>query len=157
MSFPKSTFWDFFSSKLHKTENETMSFPKSIFWDFFSSKLILFVLLILLLIVICIKKQTKLWVGHFMTLSGHFLANYINIFYKIELLTIILMCLTCLNLLWIKSYLIKKHFCHLLFLKFCKKNTENLCFINSHFRTISGHNLATTWNSFTKNMSQQSF
>ena len=54
-------------------------------------------------IVICVKKQTKLWVGRFMTISGHFLANYINIFHKIELQTIILMCLTCLNLIWIKS------------------------------------------------------
>ena len=43
----------------------------------------------------CIKKQKNRWVGHFKTLSGHFLANYINNFHKIELQTIILMCLTC--------------------------------------------------------------
>ena len=55
-------------------------------------------------IVLCVKKQKNWWVGHFTTLSGHFLANYINIFHKIELPTIILMCLTCLNLVWIKSY-----------------------------------------------------
>ena len=65
-------------------------------------------------IVICIKKQTKLWVGHFVTISGHFLVNCINIFHKIELQTIILMCLTCLNLIWIKSYNIKHNLCHFL-------------------------------------------
>ena len=49
-------------------------------------------------------KMTKLGVGHFTSISGHFFANYIDIFHKIELPTFILMCLTCLNLIWIKSY-----------------------------------------------------
>ena len=49
---------------------------------------------------------------------GHFLANYINIFHKIELPTIILMCLTCINLVWIKSYEIFFISC---FLPFCKE------------------------------------
>ena len=66
-------------------------------------------------IVWCIKNRSYLWVGHFMTLTGHFFANYINIFHKIELPTIILMCLTCLNLIWIKSYDIKHIFFHFLF------------------------------------------
>ena len=103
------------------------------------------------------KKQKKLWVGHFMILSDHFLANYLYVFHKIELQTIILMCLTCLNLFWIKSYNIKHNFCHILFLQFCKKNAENSWLINGHFRTISGHNLATTWSSFTKKKFRQSF
>ena len=41
-------------------------------------------------IVWCIKNRNYLWVGHFMTLLGHFFANYCIIFYKIELPTIIL-------------------------------------------------------------------
>ena len=41
---------------------------------------------------------------------GTFFANYINIFNKIGLPAIILMCLTCLNLTWIKSYDIKHNF-----------------------------------------------
>ena len=62
------------------------------------------------IIVLCIKNQNHLWVGHFLTLSGHFLVNYINILHKIELQTVILMCLTCLNGIWIKSYDIKHIF-----------------------------------------------
>ena len=94
-------------------------------------------------IVLCVKKQTNLWVGHFTTLSGHFLAHYINIFHKIELQTIILMCLTCLNLIWIKSYDIKHIFFHFLFFAILqRKNTENLWLINGHLGTISGHFLA---------------
>ena len=117
-------------------------------------------------IVLCVKKQTNLWVGHFTTLwsffgqlhqylsqnwasdnhfdvpnmpksyldqklwhkthffhflffailqrkntenlwligtiSGHFLANYMKIFHKKEVQTVILRCLLCLNLNWIK-------------------------------------------------------
>ena len=34
-------------------------------------------------IVLCVKKQNYLCFGHFTTLSGHFFANYINIFHKI--------------------------------------------------------------------------
>ena len=94
-------------------------------------------------IVLCVKKQTNLWVGQFTTLSGHFLANCINIFHKIELQTIILMCLTCLNLIWIKSYDIR----HIFFISFFfailqRKNTENLWLINGHLGTIFGHFLA---------------
>ena len=96
------------------------------------------------------KKQTKLRVDPFMTISGNFLANSINIFYKIELQAIILMCLTCLNLFWIKSYNIKHNYCHFLFLQFCKKNTENLWLIIGHFRTISGHCLANCMKIFHK-------
>ena len=46
-------------------------------------------------------KMTRLWVGHFKTIAGHFFANYINSFHKIE---VILKCPTYSNLNWIKCY-----------------------------------------------------
>ena len=61
-------------------------------------------------------KSTKLEVGHFTSISGHFLANYIDSFHKTEVLTVILMGQTCQNLIWIKSYNINhKVFYFLLF------------------------------------------
>jgi hypothetical protein len=36
--------------------------------------------------------------GHFSTISGHFFANFINIFPKTEIQTVILRCLLCLSL-----------------------------------------------------------
>ena len=42
--------------------------------------------------------------GYFITISGHFFGNYINIFHKTEIQTVILRCLVCKNLYWIKSY-----------------------------------------------------
>ena len=54
-----------------------------------------------------VKKNTEnLWHinGHFRTISGHFLANYMKIFHKKEVQTVILRCLLCLNPNWIKSY-----------------------------------------------------
>jgi hypothetical protein len=92
-----------------------------------------------IVIVLCVKKRNYLYIGHFTTLSGHFFANYINIFHKIELQMVILMCPTCQNLIGIKSCYIKHNF---LFFANFKKNTENLWHINGHFRTISGHLLA---------------
>ena len=79
------------------------------------------------IIVLCVKKPEKSMSWLFYNPLWSFLANYINIFHKTELQTIILMCLTCVNLIWIKSYNIKHNF--LFFLQFCKKkkkNTENL-------------------------------
>ena len=64
---------------------------------------------------LCMKKETTYRVGPFTTIFGHFYANYINIFHKTEVLTIILRCLTCLNLYWIKSY----HINHNLFWQLC--------------------------------------
>ena len=52
---------------------------------------------------------------HFMTISAHFFGNYINIFHKTEIQMVILSCLVCKNLNWIKSYdiiLITIKFCH---------------------------------------------
>ena len=42
--------------------------------------------------------------GHFLTICGHFFGNYIDIFHKTEIQTVILRCLVCLNLNWIQSY-----------------------------------------------------
>ena len=55
----------------------------------------------------CKKKNTEnLWhkIGHFRTISGHFLANHTKIFHQTEIQTVILSCLVCLNPNWIKSY-----------------------------------------------------
>ena len=46
-------------------------------------------------------KSTTQSVGHFSIVSGHFFANYINIFHNIELQMVILMCLTLF--IWIKK------------------------------------------------------
>ena len=108
-------------------------------------------------IVLCVKKQTNLWGGPFTTLSSHFLANYINIFQKIGLQTFVLMCLVCLNLIWIKSYYIKHFFSFPVFLQFCKKNTENSWLINGHLENISGHFLANYMKIFHKKEVQTVF
>ena len=42
--------------------------------------------------------------GHFTTIYGHVFANYIDIFHKTEIQTVILRCLVCLNLNLVKSY-----------------------------------------------------
>ena len=49
-------------------------------------------------------KETTFAFGHFTTIYGHFFANYIDIFHKTEIQTVILRCLVCKNLNWIKSY-----------------------------------------------------
>ena len=69
-----------------------------------------------------------------------FFANYIKIFHKTEVLTVIQRCITCLNLNWIKSYDIKHIFIHFRgFSILEEKKYENLPLINGHFTTISGH------------------
>ena len=65
---------------------------------------------------------TIVYVGHFTTISGHYFANFIKIFYKTKMLTVILECLRYLNLNWIKRYDIKHNF----FFNFERKNPENL-------------------------------
>ena len=42
--------------------------------------------------------------GRFMTISGHFCANYMNIFHKTEVQTVNLMCYTSLSHDWYNSY-----------------------------------------------------
>ena len=75
-----------------------------------------------------------------MAISCHFIANYINIFHKTEVQMIILRCIACLNLNWIKSY----HINHNCFWQLCfsileEKKAENLSFKIGSFLTISGH------------------
>ena len=50
------------------------------------------------------SQERQLIISHFTTTSGNFFANYMNIFHKTEVQTIILRCLTSLNLNWYKSY-----------------------------------------------------
>ena len=96
-------------NSFHKTEDLTVILrgPTLFFnissWSktsFFASSLLLFFCNFVR------KKKENLWLinGHFMTISGHFFANYIKIFHKTEILTVILRCLVCLNPNWIKSY-----------------------------------------------------
>jgi hypothetical protein len=44
-----------------------------------------------LLCIVCLNSNvTKVWDGHFKTISGHFFAIYIEIFHKIWVLTVIM-------------------------------------------------------------------
>ena len=63
-------------------------------------------------------KKRQLINSHFKTIYGHFFANYMFIFHKTEIQTVILRCLMSLNLNWYKSYDTKRK---------NSKNT-NLCF-----------------------------
>ena len=65
--------------------------------------------------------MTHLGFGHFITISGHFFANYINIFHKTEVLMNIFWCQKYLNLNWIKDYDIEHNFSCFHFFQFCKK------------------------------------
>ena len=56
-----------------------------------------------------VLKEKKSWkfVTHkwpLLTVFGHLFANFMNIFHKTEVQTVILRCLVSLNLNWIKSY-----------------------------------------------------
>ena len=59
-------------------------------------------------------KMTKIWNGHFTSISDHFFANYISSFHKTKVLTVIFKGPTCKNLNWIKSHDINHYFCPLL-------------------------------------------
>ena len=84
-----------------------------------------------------VKKETSFWVGHFTTISGHFMANYISIFLKTEFETVILGC--CLNLNWIKKLRHKSQFfLTTVFFIFVRKKPGNLSSKNGHFSTICG-------------------
>ena len=77
---------------------------------------------------------------YFLTISCHFFANYMFIFHKTEIQTVILRCLMNLNLNWFKSY-DKKHknaknakdenfyFC----IKSQKKRNGNICVLCNNF------------------------
>ena len=75
-----------------------------------------------------------------LTIFGHFFANYMVIFHKTEVQTVILRHLTSLNVNWIKSYGINHT--KLFFSILEEKKTENLSSKNGHFSTICGHFLA---------------
>ena len=49
-------------------------------------------------------KETTFRIGHFMNISGHSIANYINSFHKTEVPMVILRCLMSQNLNWTKRY-----------------------------------------------------
>ena len=78
---------------------------------------------------------------HFTTISGHFCVNYVKIFQKMEVQTIILRCWTSLNHDWYNSYDTKckwnpktqrtqMHF----FLQYHKKNGNgNICILSHNF------------------------
>ena len=61
------------------------------------------------------KNLKNAWLIHFLTVCGHFFANFMNIFKKTEVQMVILRCLVSVNLNWIKSYyiiLVKAKFFH---------------------------------------------
>ena len=80
------------------------------------------------------------WLLHYLTtLSGHILANYINIFLKTEFFLNILRAKRVLILIgWELQDKKKTIFCVCLF-QFCKKENEIFWIISGHFTTISGH------------------
>jgi hypothetical protein len=94
--------------------------------DFFSSfKLFFLSIFCMHLYHILINWSQKFWVVYFQyrfiyeqcvindyvkTIFGHFSAKYIYVFHKNEDLTVILRCLVCLILNWIKSYYYKIFF-----------------------------------------------
>ena len=80
-----------------------------------------------------VKKEKPFCVDHFSTISGHFIAKYINIFYNTGIQRNILRCLTSLNLNWIN---IKNNFFSCVF-QFSKEKKTPL--INGNFTTICGH------------------
>ena len=79
-----------------------------------------------------LKNRYKIMTYPFYDSSG--LANYINIFHKVEIQMVILSGLTFLNPNWIKGYEKNTNFFISSFLQFCKKK---LRFTNGHFTTIS--------------------
>ena len=62
-----------------------------------------------------VSRNFRIINGRFKTTSGHFFANYINIFHKTKIQTVILRCKIGLNLNWCKGYDTKrKHFFQIL-------------------------------------------
>ena len=84
--------------------------------------------------------------GLFTTISGHFFINFIKIFHKTEVPTIILRCITYLNLDWIKSYDMKhKFFCFCFFASYM-----NLTILTKTDESMKGYFPAISWISFDK-------
>ena len=74
-------------------------------------------------------QNLRLTNGPFTTISSYFFANYINIFHKTEVQTVILRCWMGLNLNWFKSYDTK--------CKYIFSDLANLRNVNGHFSTNS--------------------
>jgi hypothetical protein len=83
------------------------------------------------------SKLTDKW--QFYNRFRPFFPNYINIFQKTEIQTVILRCLNVLNINWFKSYDTKSKFFHLRFLAILQKKT-NFCFLRF---CILCHNFST--------------
>ena len=87
-----------------------------------------------------LQKKRQLINSHFKTIYGHFFANYMFIFHKTEIQTVILRCLTIINLNCYKSY-DKKHKnaknvtdANVCFLQNCKRNRKgNICVLCHNF------------------------
>ena len=96
---------------------------------------------------------------HFTTISSPFMADYTYIFHKNQVQMVILKCLTCLNLDWIKGYNMKhnKVISFFFFCNFIKKKYENLQLKKGHFMTLSGHFFANYTKSFKKLKFKRSF
>ena len=72
-----------------------------------------------------------------MTISGRFFVNYINIFQKTEISTVILRCFTYLNLNWIKIYNIKHKFSHFWFFRKLTELTKTNQYMKPYFSALS--------------------
>ena len=101
----------------------------------------------------------RLAVLRFTTISSHFVANYIDIFQKTEVYTVILRCWTGLYLIWFKSYATntknekkqrkcKKHEKHYtnecFFTKSQKSRNRNICVLCHNFWPNYNLNLLST-------------
>ena len=78
-------------------------------------------------------QNLKLINGHFTTISGHFFANYVSIFHKTEIQTVILRCFMSLKLNWCKSYDAKwekaENLNESFFTKSQQNGNGNICFL----------------------------
>ena len=96
-------------------------------------------------------KKRQLINSHFKTIYGHFFANYMFIFHKTEIQTVILRCLTIINLNCYKSYDTKhkkaknaKTQIHV-FVQNCKINRNgNICVLRHNFWTNQNVDLLST-------------
>ena len=86
-----------------------------------------------------------------MTITGHFFTNYMFIFHKTEIQTVVLRSLMSLNLNWYKSYDKKyknaknskdENLCFLT--KSQKKRNGNNCFLHHNFSTNHKQDLLST-------------
>ena len=93
-------------------------------------------------------KKWQLINGHFTTICGHFFAKYMFIFHKTEIQTVILRCLTSLNLNWYKSYDTEgknTHFANVCFWTKSQKNGNgNICVLCHNFWTNQNLNQVST-------------